>query len=312
MAEESFWDLYWETRLQFLQGQGKGHAILAASRLIRGTPSQPMRILELGCGEGQILGALVQAHPQAAMIQESIGVDYDPGSLETARKYYPGIQFIHGDFTNREFLASLGTFDLILLVNALHHVYSDAYDEELGEVDIPTAKEQVREAFTAILPLLNSGGSLLLFDGLEMDGDTRRPVEIRFLQTEAQEAFQQFAREYQPFRVRFTAGSSHSHKDTIQLSIRDFTRYVTKLIFLGKPLWERERLESYQYFSQEEMMSLFLENGLILTEKQLISVDLQRWQEGIEILSPGIDFPVEHILLVGKNLENLASALRLP
>jgi len=302
MVEESFWDLYWETRLGFLQGQGKGHAILAASRIIRSNPSQPMRILELGCGEGQILGALVQAHPQATHIQESIGVDYDPGSLEIARKDYPGIQFIHGDFTNQEFLESLGTFDLILLVNALHHVFSDAYDEELGEVDVPTAKTQVREAFSTIQAHLNSGGSLLLFDGLEMDGDIQRPVEIRFLNAEAQEAFQQFAREYQPFRIRFAASPVHTRKDTIQLSLRDFTRYVTKLIFLGKPLWERERLESYQYFNQEEMIGLFRENDLILTEKQFISVDLQRWQEEIEILSAGIDFPVEHILLVGKKV----------
>jgi len=302
MVEESFWDLYWETRLGFLQGQGKGHAILAASRIIRSNPSQPMRILELGCGEGQILGALVQAHPQATHIQESIGVDYDPGSLEIARKDYPGIQFIHGDFTNQEFLESLGTFDLILLVNALHHVFSDAYDEELGEVDVPTAKTQVREAFSTIQAHLNSGGSLLLFDGLEMDGDIQRPVEIRFLHAEAQEAFQQFAREYQPFRIRYAASPVHMRKDTIQLSLRDFTRYITKLIFLGKPLWERERLESYQYFNQEEMIILFQENGLILTEKQLISVDMQRWQEEIEILSAGIDFPVEHILLVGKKV----------
>jgi len=302
MVEESFWDLYWETRLGFLQGQGKGHAILAASRIIRSNPSQPMRILELGCGEGQILGALVQAHPQATHIQESIGVDYDPVSLEVARKDYPGIQFIHGDFTNQEFLESLGTFDLILLVNALHHVFSDAYDEELGEVDVPTAKTQVREAFSTIQAHLNSGGSLLLFDGLEMDGDIQRPVEIRFLNAEAQEAFQQFAREYQPFRIRYAASPVHMRKDTIQLSLRDFTRYITKLIFLGKPLWERERLESYQYFNQEEMIILFQENGLILTEKQLISVDMQRWQEEIEILSAGIDFPVEHILVVGKKV----------
>jgi len=135
-----------------------------------------------------------------------------------------------------------------------------------------------------------------------MDGDIQRPVEIRFLHAEAQEAFQQFAREYQPFRIRYAVSPVHTRKDTIQLSLRDFTRYVTKLIFLGKPLWEWERLESYQYFNQEEMIILFQENGLILTEKQLISVDMQRWQEEIEILSAGIDFPVEHILLVGKKV----------
>ncbi len=184
-----FWNLYWDTRLQFLQGQGKGHAILAASRLIRSDPFQSMRILELGCGEGQILGALVEAHQELPHIQESIGVDYDPLALETARKVFPAITFIQGDFTDPDLLEQLGKFDLILLVNALHHVFSDAYDEELGEVDVRTAKTAVRVAFRFIQQCLNPGGSLLLFDGLEADGDLQRPLEIRFLHYTSAEGF---------------------------------------------------------------------------------------------------------------------------
>lgn len=297
MPDESFWNLYWDTRLQFLQGQGKGHAILAASRLIRSDPSQPMRILELGCGEGQILGALVEAHQEMLHVQESVGVDYDPQALETARKAFPALTFLQGDFTDPQLLENMGKFDLILLVNALHHVFSDAYDEELGEVDTPTAKTAVQGAFRSIQKCLNPGGSILLFDGLEADGDLQRMLEIRFLHARAQEDFLQFAREYQPFRIRFQAGSA---KNSILLSVRDFTRYVTKMIFLGKPLWQRERLESYQYFNRAELQQMFLENGLTLMEEQSISVDVQRWQDEIEILSPGFDFPVEHILMTGK------------
>ncbi len=297
MPDESFWNLYWDTRLQFLQGQGKGHAILAASRLIRGDPSQTMRILELGCGEGQILGALVEAHQEMPHIQESVGVDYDALALETARKAFPAIKFIQGDFTDPDLLEELGKFDLILLVNALHHVFSDAYDEELGEVDVPTAKIAVQGAFRSIQKCLHPGGSILLFDGLEADGDLQRLLEIRFLHTQAQEDFLQFAREYQPFRIRYQVGSS---KDSILISVRDFTRYVTKMIFLGKPLWQRERLESYQYFNRAELQQMFLENGLTLMEEQFISVDMQRWQDEIEILSPDFDFPVEHVLMIGK------------
>jgi SAM-dependent methyltransferase len=302
MPDESFWNLYWDSRLQFLQGQGKGHAILAASSLIRKNSGQSMRILELGCGEGQILGALVEAHHDMAHIQESIGVDYDPLALETARQVFPAINFIQGDFTDSEFLASLGKYDLILLVNALHHVFSDAYDEELGEVDVVLAKIAVRAAFHSIQKCLNPGGLILLFDGIEPEGDLQRLLEIRFLQPQAYEDFLQFAREYQPFRIRYQAGH---FKDSIQLSVRDFTRYVTKMIFLGKPLWQRERLESYQYFNRVELQQMFLENGLTLMEEQFISVDLQRWQDEIEILSPDFDFPIEHVLLIGKKKKDL-------
>jgi len=303
MANESFWNLYWDTRLQFLQGQGKGHAILAASKLIRDDALQSMRILELGCGEGQILGALVEAHQELPHIQDSIGVDYDPHALETARKVFPAITFIQGDFTDLDLLEQLGKFDLILLVNALHHVFSDAYDEELGEVDIPTAKTAVRVAFGFIQQCLNPGGSILLFDGLEADGDLNRLLEIRFLHPQAHKDFLQFASEYQPFRIRYQAGGS---KDSVLISVHDFTRYVTKMIFLGKPLWQRERLESYQYFNRNELQQMFLENGLTLMEEQFISVDMQRWQEEIEILSPDFDFPVEHVLMIGKKPKDLA------
>ncbi|NTW42918.1 MAG: methyltransferase domain-containing protein [Anaerolineaceae bacterium] len=303
MPDESFWNLYWDTRLQYLQGQGKGHAILAASRLIRSRPLQSMRILELGCGEGQILGALVEAHNDMSKIQESIGVDYDPPSLETARKIFPAMNFIQGDFTNPDLLDHLGKFDLILLVNALHHVFSDAYDEELGEVDVPTAKSAVRDAFQFIQQCLNPGGSILLFDGLEADGDLQRLIEIRFLHPQAHNDFLQFASEYQPFRIRYQAGGG---KDSILISVRDFTRYVTKMIFLGKPLWQRERLESYQYFNRVELQQMFRENGLTLMEEQFISVDVQRWQDEIEILSPYFDFPVEHVLMTGIKPKDLA------
>lgn len=299
MSDESFWNLYWDTRLQYLQGQGKGQAILAASRLIRRNPTQPMRILELGCGEGQILGALIEAHHDMANIQESIGVDYDPLALETAKKAYPAIKFIHGDFTDSEFLVSLGKFDLILLVNALHHVFSDAFDEELGEIDVPAGKNAVLAAFQSIQKCISPGGSILLFDGLEAEGDLQRMLEIRFLHDQAHQNFLQFSREYQPFRIRFQTGSA---KNSIQLSVHDFTRYVTKMIFLGKPLWSREKLESYQYFNKDELKEMFYRHDLSLMEELFISVDVQRWQDEIEILSPDFDFPIEHILMIGKKI----------
>ena len=240
---------------------------------------------------------MVTAHHDLNGISDSIGVDYDPLALQNAERDFPGLTFLHGDFTDPQFLAQLGKFDMLLLVNALHHVFSDAYDEELGEVDVPIGKQAVITAFEQILQCLKPGGYLLLFDGVEAPGNVQQPVEIRFLHQQARDAFFQFAREYQPFRIRFT---QLPQEDCIQLSLHDFTRYITKMIFLGKPLWDRERLESYQYFNLLEFRELFDSHHLTIKEWQVISVDDQRWQDAVEILTPGIDFPTEHVLIVAQ------------
>ena len=143
------WDLYWEVRLSALEDLGKREAILEASRLIRTlaeTPGGSVRILELGCGEGQIIGALLEAHAQVPGLQASVGVDYRRAAIETCRRLYPGMHFIEGDFTDPALLAGLGQFELVLLVNALHEVFSATYSAELGEVDVPAAKARVLQA----------------------------------------------------------------------------------------------------------------------------------------------------------------------
>jgi SAM-dependent methyltransferase len=218
-------------------------------------------------------------------------------AVQTASQFNPGIRFLEGDFSDQQFLSGLGKFEIVLLVNALHHVFSDAFDEELGEVDVQAGKQAVLRTFNQILPCIKPGGYLLLFDGLEPSGDPQQPVDIRFLNRRALEDFYQFAREYQPFRIRF---KTLPQEDCIQLSLHDFTRYITKMIFLGKPLWPRERLESYQYFNEHEFRDMLAANHLQIREWQLISVDDQRWQDAVEILTPGIDFPAEHVLIIAQ------------
>ena len=297
--DDSFWDFYWEVRLQELQDLGKREAILAASRLVRSLEQEhrPARLLELGCGEGQIIGALVQAHAQVEGIQTSVGVDYKPAAIEYCRQAYPSMRFIEGDFTSRALLSSLGRFQIVLLVNALHEVFSAVTSPELEEVDVPVARQRVLQALSGAASCLAEDGYLLLFDGLEASGDISQPVRVRFLHVQARDQFFEFAAEYRPFRIAYRqAGDAF----TFEMSRRDFTRYITKSIFLGKRLWRTERLESYQYFNKSEFQKAISTVGLKICDLHTLTVDYEKWSSLVEIETPGIDFPAEHILIVAK------------
>jgi SAM-dependent methyltransferase len=294
---DTFWDFYWEVRLQAMENLGKREAILAGSRLVRDLFQQsgrPVRILELGCGEGQVVGSLVNAHADLCARECVIGVDYNSNSLARCRRDYPGYAFVEGDFTSEALLSGLGQYNVILLVNALHEVYSAEYSAELGQVDVPAAKQRVERAIAAAVHCLAPGGWLLLFDGLEPAGDPEEFLRIRFMDAEVRGDFEKFAHQYRPFHITYRQTGDPL---CIELSRRHFTRYIDKSIFLRKNLWLTERLESYQYFTEEEFRAVFARLGLEIRELRTLTVNSEKWQRLVEIETPGVDFPQEHIMI---------------
>ena len=297
---DDFWDFYWEVRLQPMENLGKRAAILAASRRIRLLAQQidhPLRLLELGCGEGQVIGTLLDAHFQLCANQTSVGVDYNTQSLMQCRRDYPGLRCIEGDFTDTDLLVGLGKFELVLLVNTLHEVYSDSFSSELGEIDIPAAKQRVEQALSYAAGCLEPGGWLVLFDGLEPLGDTHQILRIRFRDYQMRQEFEKFVEQYHPFRISYREVEGPL---CVELSQRDFTRYIPKSIFLGKQLWKTERLQSYQYFTEQEYRATFARQGLEIFELHALTMNDEKWRYRVEIDTPGIEFPDEHILILAQ------------
>lgn len=299
---DAFWDFFWEMRLQPMENLGKRAAILAVSKLIRLLAQQtdhPLRLMELGCGEGQVIGTLLDAHSQLCSVQTSLGVDYNAQSLARCRRDYPGLRCVEGDFTDLDLLTGLGKFEIVILVNALHEVFSDCFSPELGEIDVPIAKVRVEQALAAAVRCLEpgSGGWLVLFDGLEPPGALDQILRIRFHDYEVRKNFEQFAREYHPFRIAY-----HKVEDPlcVEVTLRDFARYITKSIFLGKRLWESERLESYQYFTEAEFRAAFTRQGLEITELRTLTANDEKWRNLVDIDTPGTNFPEEHILILAR------------
>ena len=118
-------------------------------------------------------------------------------------------------------------------------------------------------------------------------------MRIRFQDWQARRRFETFAREFQPFRIHYRPTGEPG---CVELSLHDFTRYIDKSIFLDKSLWRTERLESYQYFTEAEFRQALASLGLTIHELRTLTVNYEKWQAQVEILTPGLDFPAEHLL----------------
>jgi hypothetical protein len=105
--------------------------------------------------------------------------------------------------------------------------------------------------------------------------------------------------QYHPFRIAYREVEDPL---CVELSQRDFTRYITKSIFLGKQLWETERLQSYQYFTEEEFREAFARHGLKISELRTLTMNEEKWRYRVEMNTSGFKFPDEHILIVARRL----------
>jgi len=81
-------------------------------RYYRFLVSEGLSILELGCGTGDLLGAL---NPR-----RGVGIDFSPEMVRRARESHPGLEFREADI---EHLESWGeTFDVIILADVVGHL----------------------------------------------------------------------------------------------------------------------------------------------------------------------------------------------
>jgi SAM-dependent methyltransferase len=72
-----------------------------------------LRVLELGCGDGDLLASLAPAI--------GVGVDFSPRMLERARHRHPRLRFIEADAHDLSPVS--GTFDVIILSDLLHDIW---------------------------------------------------------------------------------------------------------------------------------------------------------------------------------------------
>ena len=123
-----------EKRLNMFWGQVDRKHVSVMMPFVNGK-----EILDMGCGYGTTTAQLTAAghHP--------IGIDYDKDAIERARKRFPACDF---RFANAETLPFPdGTFDVIILRDALHHFFGEADFEKVKSEILRVAKKKARIIF---------------------------------------------------------------------------------------------------------------------------------------------------------------------
>lgn len=111
------------------------------TRVLQARVPPGQRVLDLGCGDGELLAALRPSH--------GVGIDLSRTAIETARRAHSGehLHFVEGDIADRRLLEEIGgPFDAIVLVNVVTHL------------------KDVQTTFEGLLPLCHDRTRLLVYN----------------------------------------------------------------------------------------------------------------------------------------------------
>jgi SAM-dependent methyltransferase len=109
-------------------------------RLFQARIPEGQRVLDLGCGSGDLLAALKPSR--------GVGIDVAESAVAAARRMHSakGLHFFEGDIADRRFLGQLdGPFDVVLLVNVVTHL------------------TDVQKAFESLHPLCHSRTRVFIY-----------------------------------------------------------------------------------------------------------------------------------------------------
>lgn len=127
--------------------------------LVEVLPEHVERVLDLGCGDGRLVGIVREARPEAL----ALGLDFSPPMLSAGRERFAqdgAVQFMRHDLS--EPLPEVGRFELVVSSFAIHHL----------------EHERKRELYGEILSLLEPGG---VFCNLEHVSSATEALHNEFL-----------------------------------------------------------------------------------------------------------------------------------
>jgi tRNA (cmo5U34)-methyltransferase len=139
MTQVNLWSSAEHALWYLAKADGIPHRTEGEAVLLGEIPQDVKRILDVGTGDGRLLGLLKCDRPNV----ECVAIDFSPTMLEKVRTRFaedPTVTVIEHNLDN--FLPDLGKFDAVVSSFAIHHVEDD----------------RKRSLYTEIFNLLNPGG----------------------------------------------------------------------------------------------------------------------------------------------------------
>ncbi len=303
MAQLQDWsNLYQnELLLGFYKKRGKAitipHIIHAVDRLLVNKNKGPIRILDVGCGKGDLLSLLSNMISQINESRkvELYGLDREKHLLEIASDDSSiDANFFYRDLSKIKSSDFINRFDLIIATNTLHEVFSDFFRRSSKKEPIQKfnqAKEQLGGVIQELVQVLSSTGSILIYDGLA-PVEFKKNIKFKLKDAEVLDLLDKFCAENKTWKIEY-----QKQGNVIHMSQLDFMRFVTTFKYLSSNLWQIEREENYFYFNFEEYKQLLTNLNLILDSTALINNDLNLYNHYLELVEPA-DFPFKSLLIM--------------
>lgn len=285
---------YWNNLTAGTTGQYKEAVI---EGLISEHLSSPIaRILDIGCGTAEIAFRF-RAHFGA---RDLVCMDYDSSVLKQLEAKFgsDGVTWLCHDVFQLKDLEK-GKFDLILLLDMVHEVYSfyGRPDKKLEQpVDHSLGLNFVRELLDNVVSICSVGGGIVITDNVLCEED--HAIKVRVRNSAAIHAVRYFLSNYPTKKIEHR----WDFDDQLTINSRDFCTLLTQYNKVKNENWDRwnvEKMEIHQYLTQSEYISEFSKRNF----KTHIVVGTpddakQEWQNDFEVLEGLSSIPAKRVSLI--------------
>ena len=143
------------------RGDRRAAGLMLLTRLVLRAPDEPLRVLDIGTGQGLLASLFLDAFPAATALGLDSSEPMRDVVAERMAPYGERFSFVFGDFVNGELpAAARGPFDVVVSSRAIHHVPSPGK----------------RLLYAAVYSALAPGGAFFDLDGARPLDDELRAV----------------------------------------------------------------------------------------------------------------------------------------